>query len=252
MNALVVGAGEMGRWFADVIADGTSEPGTVAFADADPETAGEATRDVSTTAETRTVPLSIEERFDVVCIAVPIPAAEEAIATHAERAERAIVDVTGSAEGPVAAMREHAPDRERLSLHPLFARANAPGNVAVVADETGPVTDEIRAALAAHGNDCFETTAEEHDRAMETVQARAHTAVLAFGLAAEEVPDGFETPVSAALDDIVEQVTGGDPRVYADVQSTFEGAADVAEAANELATADPERFAQLYREVESR
>jgi len=251
MKTLVVGAGEMGRWFADAIADDTSEPVTVAFADADPETASEATGDV-TGVESRSVPLPVGERFDAVCIAVPIPAAEEAIATHAEHAEQAMVDVTGSAEGPVAAMREHAPDRERLSLHPLFARANAPGNIAVVPDETGPVTDEIRAALAARGNDCFETTAEEHDRAMETVQARAHTAVLAFGLAAEEVPDGFETPVSAALNDIVEQVTGGDPRVYADIQSTFEGAADVAEATEELATADPESFAELYREVQDR
>jgi len=245
MKTLVVGAGEMGRWFADAIADDTSEPVTVAFADADPETASEATGDV-TSVESRSVPLPVGERFDAVCIAVPIPAAEEAIATHAEHAEQAMVDVTGSAEGPVAAMREHAPDRERLSLHPLFARANAPGNIAVVPDETGPVTDEIRAALAARGNDCFETTAEEHDRAMETVQARAHTAVLAFGLAAEEVPERFQTPISSELTALTEQVTGGESRVYADIQSAFEGADDVADAARQLASADTEAFERLY------
>jgi len=245
MNLLVVGAGAMGRWFADATATAF---GDVAFADADPEAAAAAAGRVSG----RAVGLSTDETFDAVCIAVPIPVATEAIATHAERAERAVLDVTGSARDPVAAMREHAPDCERVSLHPLFAPANAPGNVAAVVDAPGPVTDEVRAALADRGNEVFETSAEEHDRAMETVQAQAHTAVLAFGLAAEEVPAEFQTPVSAALFDVLEQVTGGDPRVYADIQEAFDGAGDVAEAARRLADADGEAFADLYREVRDR
>jgi len=247
MNVLVVGAGAMGRWFADAVAGGHDDPVSVAFADAEPDAAEAAVASVGTDA--RAVALDADERFDAVCVAVPIPAAEEAIATHAERAERAVVDVTGSAEGPVAAMRVHAADRERMSLHPLFAPANAPGNVAVVADEPGPVTEGIRAALTARGNHCFETTAREHDDAMETVQARAHVAVLAFGLAAEDVPEGFQTPVSDALFDLVEQVAGGEARVYADIQETFDGAADVARAARELADADAEAFADLYDRV---
>jgi prephenate dehydrogenase len=250
MNLLVVGAGAMGRWFAEAVAEGTSEPLSVAFADASDDAASRAASEATAPSNSRAVPLSVDERFDAVCIAVPIPVAEDAIATHAERADSTMVDVTGSATGPVRAMREHAPDRERLSLHPLFAPENAPGNVAVVADETGPVTETIRTALTAVGNDCFETTAPEHDEAMETVQARAHVAVLAFGLAAEEVPEGFETPVSAGLTDLVEQVAGGDPRVYADIQSTFDGAEEVAEAARKLADADAETFTDLYREIE--
>lgn len=250
MNLLVVGAGAMGRWFAEAVAEGTSDPLSVAFADADETAASRAASDATAPADARAVELSVDEHFDAVCIAVPIPVAEDAIATHAHRAASAIVDVTGSAEGPVTAMREHAPDRERLSLHPLFAPENAPGNVAVVTDEGGPVTDSITAALTAVGNDCFETTAAEHDEAMETVQARAHVAVLAYGLAAEEVPDGFATPISAGLADLVDQVAGGDPRVYADIQSTFDGAEEVAEAARALADADPETFTDLYREIE--
>jgi prephenate dehydrogenase len=249
MNLLVVGAGAMGRWFAEAVAEGSADPLSVAFADADEAAASRAASDATTPAEARAVSLSVDESFDAVCIAVPIPVAEDAIATHAHRADAALVDVTGSAEGPVAAMREHAPDRERLSLHPLFAPENAPGNVAVVADESGPVTDAITAALAAVGNDCFETTAAEHDEAMETVQARAHAAVLAFGLAAEEVPEGFETPISAGLADLVDQVAGGDPRVYADIQSTFDGAEEVADAARQLADADAESFTELYLEI---
>ena len=242
MNTLVVGAGEMGRWFA------ASVGADVAFADADPDAA----RDAAGALGGRTVPLDAAERFDAVCVAVPLPAAANAIAEHADRAARAVVDVTGAMAGPVAAMREHAPDLERLSLHPLFASDRAPGNVAVVADEPGPVTDEIRANLRAAGNDLFETTPEEHDEAMGTVQARAHAAVLAFALAADPVRPEFETPVFAALREATELVTGGNPRVYREIQETFDGARDVALAAERVASADPEAFVDLYREAGGR
>ncbi|WP_247008913.1 prephenate dehydrogenase/arogenate dehydrogenase family protein [Halorientalis litorea] len=248
MNVLVVGAGAMGRWFARTLATNTTGEVAVAFADADPDAAGAA----ADTEWGRAVPLDTDETFDAVCVAVPMPAAADAIETHADRATRAVLDVTGSAAGPVTAMRTHAPDCERVSLHPLFAPENAPGNVAVVVDEPGPVTDDVRAALAAAGNHCFETTPAEHDRAMETVQSRAHAAILAFGLAARDVPDAFQTPVSDALFDLVEQVGGGDPRVYADIQATFDGADDVAAAARDIAAADTETFADLYREATDR
>lgn len=246
MKVLVVGAGAMGQWFADSLRAAHDDQPRVAFADRDHDSAAAAADAVT---DARTVPLDTDEQFDVVCIAVPIPGATDAIETHAQRASGAIVDVTGVAEDPVSAMREHAESCERLSLHPLFAPENAPGNVAVVADEPGPVTDDIRAALAARGNDLFETTAAEHDTAMETVQAQAHVAVLAFGLAGADVPDQFQTPVSTVLFDLVEQVTGGEPRVYADIQSAFDGATELAATANRLADADRTEFETLYRQV---
>jgi len=242
MNGLVVGAGEMGRWLADVLGDAGFE---VAVADADPDVATAA----ADAPGVRAVAVDGEERFELVCVAVPIPAAEEAIADAAGRADRALLDVTGTMAGPVAAMREHAPDRERVSLHPLFAADAEPGNVAVVPDAAGPVTDAVRETLADRDNHLFETTPEEHDRAMETVQARVHAAVLAYGLAAEEVPEEFHTPVSAGLADLVERVTGGDGRVYADIQAAFDGAGDVAEAARRVAEADRETFRELYEDA---
>jgi prephenate dehydrogenase len=247
MELLVVGAGAMGRW----VGQSVSLP--VAFADADPEQARRAAAGVADDGDddrsARHVPLDTDETFAAVCLAVPIPAVETAIATHAPRAERALLDVTGVMAAPVAAGREHAPDLERVSLHPLFAPENAPGNVAVVADAPGPVTDALREDLAAAGNHCFETTSEEHDRAMETVQAAAHAAVVAYGLAAESVRPEFATPVSEGLSDLVRTVTGGEPRVYADIQATFDGAAAVADAAERVAAADAEEFATLYHEA---
>jgi prephenate dehydrogenase len=242
MNGLVVGAGEMGRWLADVLGDAGL---SVAVADADPAVAAAAADALGV----RAASVQEEEGFDLVCVAVPIPAATEAVAAAAPRADRALLDVTGTMADPVAAMRQHAPDRERVSLHPLFAADAAPGNVAVVPDATGPVTDTVRETLTERDNHLFETTPEEHDRAMETVQVRVHAAVLAFGLAAEEVPEEFHTPVSAGLTDLVERVTGGDAGVYADIQAAFDGAADVAEAARRVAEADRETFRRLYEDV---
>ncbi|MEM4781172.1 MAG: prephenate dehydrogenase [Halalkalicoccus sp.] len=240
MDVLIVGAGAMGRWFGGVV----GEAERLAFVDREAGVAAEAAEAVGG----RALDEKTAERFDLVCLAVPIPAVERAIELYAPLADRTIADVSGVMREPVAAMEAYAPEREHVSLHPLFAPENAPGNVPIVAGD-GPVADWIRDRLRAAGNALVETTPEEHDRAMETIQTKAHAAVLAFGLAADDVPEGFETPVSRELFALVRQVTDGNPRVYADIQATFPGAEDVAEAAIDVAEADYEAFEALYREA---
>ncbi|ADJ14996.1 prephenate dehydrogenase [Halalkalicoccus jeotgali] len=240
MDVLIVGAGAMGRWFGEVV----GEEGRVAFVDREAEAAREAADAVGG----RAIPEETAERFDIVCLAVPIPAVERVIELYAPLADRALADVSGVMGAPIEAMEAVAPEREHVSLHPLFAPENAPGNVPVVAGG-GPVAEWIEERLREAGNALVATTPEEHDRAMETVQTKAHTAVLAYALAADAVPEGFETPVSRELDGLVRTVTGGNPRVYADIQSAFPGSADVAEAAIDVAEADRTEFESLYREA---
>ena len=237
MEILVVGAGDMGRWF------GRTVPGEVAFLDVEPAAA----EDAASALGGRAVPPDADERFDVVCVAVPMRLTEAAVAEHAGRAREAIVDLSGVMAGPVEAMAEHAPDVERASFHPLFGPGNAPGRIAVVTAAGGPTLDRLQAALADAGNDLFETTPAEHDTAMETVQARTHAALLAFALAAEEVPEPFGTPIYDRLESLVSEFLSGTPRVYADIQTSFDGAEDVAAAAARVAEADPETFEDLYR-----
>jgi prephenate dehydrogenase len=243
MDVLVVGAGAMGEWFARTVG------ADVAFADVDRTAAQAAASSVGG----RAVPLDGDETFDAVCVAVPISEVAEAIAGQAHRARSALLDVTGAMEPAVEAMRAAAPERERVSTHPLFAPENAPGNVAVVRDREGPTSDALLADLADADNELFETTPAEHDSAMETVQAAAHAAVLSYALAAREVRPEFHTPVSGDLADLVGTVTGGNPAVYREIQATFDGAERVAEAASRLATADLESgaFEALYREAGS-
>ncbi|WP_200531656.1 NAD(P)-binding domain-containing protein [Halorubrum sp. LN27] len=243
MDLLVVGAGEIGRWIADTVsADESPVDATVSFADRDPDVAA----DAAAPRGAETVPTDGDTAHDAVCLAVPMSAVPAAVEAYAPRAERAILDVSGEMTDAVAAMREHAPGLERASYHPLFAPPRVPGNVAAVVDEGGPVVEGIAAAIEAGGNEVFETTPAEHDDAMETVQAGAHAAVLAWRLAGDDVREEFHTPVSAALDDVADTVTEGSPAVYAEIQRAFDGADDVAAAAREIADADPEAFADLY------
>ena len=245
MNTLVVGAGAMGRWLASALQADAPADVAVTFCDRDEAAAKEAASQVGGTATTEPT-----GAFDLVCIAVPIPAATAAIEAHASHASEAIADVTGTMAEPLEAMRDQAPDCERISLHPLFAPENEPGNVPVVVDEGGRGAELLWEALERRGNDVFETTAAVHDEAMETVQAKTHAAVLAFALSASEVPDRFQTPISADLAELAEQVTDGESRVYADIQAAFDGAAEVAAAAESLADADSDDFAALYEQAD--
>jgi prephenate dehydrogenase len=235
----------MGRWLGRALREDGPPSLDLTVLDADAGTAREAAEAL----DCETAEPGTDDTFEAVCIAVPMSAAEEPFAAYGGLAERALFDVTGRMAEPVAAMRRHAPNRERVSFHPLFAPDAEPGNVPLVADAPGPVTDRVRAALDSRGNDLFETAPAEHDEAMETVQARAHAAVLAYALAAEEVPDRFQTPVSGRLSELVARVTGGEARVYADIQAAFDGAEDVAAAADRVAGADRAAFERLYHEA---
>lgn len=192
MDVLIVGAGAMGTWV------GRAVDASVTFADVDSDAAVAAAETVPNATAVSLEPTDeglpgLEPAYDLVCLAVPMVHVTNAIAAHADRATEAVVDVSGVMGPALEAMAEHAPDRERVSLHPLFAPERAPGSIAVVRDESGPVTEALLASFEARGNSLLETTATEHDEAMETVQAATHAAVLSFALAAEPVPDGFET-----------------------------------------------------------
>lgn len=245
METLVVGAGAVGRWFA------ACSPDDVAFADVD-QAAAEAAAEVAHRAAGRVgraVSLDTEESFGLVCIAVPLGEAAPAIRRHAPRAQTAVIDLTGQMVEPLQTMASVAPARERASLHPMFAPEHAPGRIALARSAPGPATDRVRRWLTDAGNEILEVDPSTHDDAMRTIQGRAHAAILAFALAAEPVPTNLGTPVYDELLALVERITGGESRVYADIQSTFGGAEDVAAAADRIAAADADAFEALYRQA---
>lgn len=249
MTLCIVGAGAIGRWLAETLADGPRSV-DLAFADTDTVVAEAAADALGAEAVPLADGVPADGRtFETVALAVPIPVVADAVTDWATYTDSAMLDLSGVMQPPVDAMREHLPDRERASLHPLFAPQRAPGNVALVADAVGPTLEPVLDALRDAGNDLFETTPEEHDEAMSTVQAKSHAAVLAWALAGGDVREEFHTPISGELVDLAETVTEGDARVYADIQAAFGGADAVADAAREIADADGESFADLYAEA---
>ncbi len=241
MHLLVVGAGEMGRWFA-----GRSGADRIAFTDRDPAVARGAAAELD---GAEAVPPDTDDTFDIVCLAVPMSATPDAIEAHEGRATEAVVDVSGEMRDAVEALESHAEGRASASFHPLFSASNAPGNVPVVTVRDGPAIDRLRSALEDAGNEVFETTVEEHDRAMETVQAKAHTAVLAYALVDEAVDPRFQTALSEPLSELADGLTGNTPEVYAEIQTRFEGSESIAEAAAQIAAADHETFVEIYEEA---
>ena len=237
MNVLVVGAGEMGQWIAQTLS------ADVAITDTDPAIARQS-GDVVGAQVVPLDPASDEDSttYDVGCFAVPMGAIDDAIAHQADRIDHGIVDVTGWMAPAIAAMETYAPDAQHCSLHPLFAPERAPGSIAVVDASPGPHTAAILDDLEAAGNDLVETTAAEHDRAMESVQGTAHAAILAFAQAADRVRPELETPVYAGLREQVERILAGSPSVYAEIQAAFDGADAVAGATAQVADADPEEL----------
>jgi len=91
----------------------------------------------------------------------------------------------------------------------------------------------------------FETTPAEHDEAMETVQAGAHAAVLAWRLAGDDVREEFHTPVSAALDEVADTVTEGRPRCTPD-PARLRRCRRRGRGGPRIADSDSEAFAALY------
>ena len=71
MDVLVVGAGEMGTWFGRTLAAERDDV-SVAVTDLDSDAADRA----ADALEGRSVPATTDERFDLACFAVPIPAVE--------------------------------------------------------------------------------------------------------------------------------------------------------------------------------
>jgi prephenate dehydrogenase len=150
---------------------------------------------------------------------------------------------------PLAAMAAAGEALERVSFHPLFAPEHAPGRIAKSLGQGGPLVDRITRAFVSAGNTMVPVEAAVHDDAMATVQGRVHAAILAFGLAADPVPPELATPVYEDLQALRKRVTAGPSGVYADIQATFDGAAALQAAVEQLAEADRETFVELYEDA---
>jgi prephenate dehydrogenase len=130
--------------------------------------------------------------------------------------------------GIVAALVAHAQHLESVSLNPMFAPAlGFDGRaVAAVVVRDGPRARTLLDAVGRRGGRVAEVSADEHDRVAAVTQALTHAAVLAFGLALDELGVTVEdlgkvaTPPHLTLLALLARIASGGPETYWDVQAS--------------------------------
>jgi prephenate dehydrogenase len=168
-------------------------------------------------------------RADIVVLAVPERVALAAVPTLAPQLQLGalLVDTLSVKTGIVAALAAHAAHLEAVSLNPMFApdlgfngRA-----VAAVVVRDGPRARALLNAVGRRGGRVAELSADEHDRVAAVTQALTHAAVLAFGLALDELGVAVEdlgavaTPPHLTLLALLARIASGGPETYWHVQA---------------------------------
>jgi prephenate dehydrogenase len=209
-------------------------------------------------------------RADIVVLAVPERVALAAVPTLARqlRPGALLVDTLSVKTGIAAALAAHAAHLEAVSLNPMFAPAlGFDGRaVAAVVVRDGPRARALLSAVGRRGGRVVELGADEHDRVAAVTQALTHAAVLAFGLALDELDVAVEdlgsvaTPPHLTLLALLARITSGEPETYWDVQASnpharrartalAEGLATLADAADHGTGAD---FAAILERAHDR
>jgi prephenate dehydrogenase len=138
-----------------------------------------------------------------------------------------LVDTLSVKTGIVSALAAHAAHLEAVGLNPMFAPAlgfDGRAVAAVVVGE-GPRGRALLDAVGRRGGRVVELGADEHDRVAAVTQALTHAAVLAFGLALDELGVGVEdlgavaTPPHLTLLALLARIASGEPETYWDVQA---------------------------------
>jgi prephenate dehydrogenase len=166
---------------------------------------------------------------DIVVLALPQHVALAAMPAVARqlRPGTLLADTLSVKTGIVAALAAHAAHLEAVSLNPMFApdlgfdgRA-----VAAVVVHDGPRARALLDAVGRRGGRVAELGADQHDRVAAVTQALTHAAVLAFGLALDELGVAVDdlgsvaTPPHLTLLALLDRITSGTPETYWHVQA---------------------------------
>jgi prephenate dehydrogenase len=166
---------------------------------------------------------------DIVVLALPEHVAVAAVPAVARqlRPGTLLVDTLSVKTGIVAALAAHAAHLEAVSLNPMFApHLGFEGRaVAAVVVHDGPRARALLDAVGRRGGRVAEVGADEHDRVAAVTQALTHAAVLAFGLALDELDVSVEdlravaAPPHLTLLALLARIASGEPETYWDVQA---------------------------------
>lgn len=223
MRLAIIGAGSMGRWFAEfshrsgwdtIITDTDSRKAK--------NIAGELDLDLAMDNS------EAAAKADTVLIAVPVKKTPEVIKEVASSVTEGslLLDIASVKENAVAAMQEIDANFELASLHPLFgpgAKEIKDKTIVSIPIETGENYRILVNHLAKRGASIVEMEAGDHDRLMMITQSMTHFLLLSYLSALSSMKD-FErakelhTPISVSLFDLAKAFLNVNPTLCGDLQ----------------------------------
>lgn len=140
-------------------------------------------------------------RADLLLLAVPEPVAVSAVpALTGSLPEQALLADTLSVKQRMATAIRGFPDRQAVSLNPMFAPALGMRGrpVASVVFHGGPLVDDLLALVEASGGRVVRMEASQHDRTTAISQALTHATILSFGCAMHALGADVEELIAVA------------------------------------------------------
>lgn len=222
MKVAIVGAGAMGRWFAEFAKKNLGE---VIVADIKPAAANKIASELGITA--KPVEEAVREA-KIVLVCVPISKTPKVVKSVAERARKGalVADVASVKSDVVETMRDLKANVELVSIHPLFgpgAHEIRGKDFVVVPVRPGKHYAELKGLLNKLGAHVTEMDAEKHDRVMAVIQCMTHFVLLVY-LHSLKSLKGFRfarklrTPMFARLMELAKSVLAGNPELYGELQ----------------------------------
>lgn len=225
MKLAIIGAGEMGRWFAKLFCNNSKWEVTIT--DKDKSKA----EDVSgkTGAKISDNNKGAVEAADIILVAVPIEATPEVIkdvAPHLER-DALLLDIASVKEKIVDTMKGLDVDFELVSIHPLFG----PGaddleekNVISIPINQGKKYQILKKKFSEQDAKVIEMEATEHDRMMSITQSLTHFILLIYLSSINSMKDSLktealQTPMFKQLSELSKAFLKENPEVCGDIQT---------------------------------
>lgn len=224
MELAILGAGEMGKWFAKFWSKRNWE---VTITDADEEKARKVAKELGL--ETAEGNSEAVKEADIVLVAVPIEETPKVIGevSSSLKDDALLLDIASVKEEIVEKMKKMDVNSELISIHPLFG----PGadtldgkRIVSIPVKAGDKYQDFKDTLSDSGAKIEEMKAAEHDRIMSITQSLTHFILLTYLSTLNSMKDfpkakAFQTPIFKQLLDLSKAFLKENPEVCGDIQT---------------------------------
>lgn len=225
MKLAIIGAGEMGGWFAKLFCNNSDWE--VKITDKDKSKAEHVSGE--TGAKVSGDNKEAVEWADIVLVAVPIEVTPEVIkevTPHLKR-DALLLDIASVKESIVDTMKRLDVDSELASVHPLFgpgADDLAGKNIISIPINRGKKYQSLKKIFSDQGAKIMEMEAMEHDHMMSITQSLTHFILLIYLSAINSMEDSLktetlQTPMFKQLFELSKAFLKENPEVCGDIQT---------------------------------